>query len=793
MAEGDPSADLLADLRVIEVSGDVPAAACGLEFARWGADVTVFERPDSKLCTATPIIEHDGQQVSLLRQSLIRRKKVGAGDWRDQLAGVDVLISDVPLSEPVELSELQHMAESHPHLIIVHSTPFGTSGPYAEFQADDLVLQALGGFAGTNGLPGREPLAAPGTIIPRAVGVLGAVAALAALLERLHSGLGEWIELSSMEACSTLIMSMRSEFSGQPVPRGAGPVGWAEVVETSNGWITLSPWSKEVLRHLPIAFGCDAPPEHLLNGEERFAEPDPSREYTLPIVQSHDAETVWTKLSELGIVMAWHRTARELLDDPQLEALQFFEHRDDLPGLSTLRGARRTMRPGVTPADQPRRDSFTARPRPNAATGPLDGLRVVDFTHAWLGPYAATLLSDLGAEVIKVEGPKRPDLWRYDANEPMRVAAPDAHPLNVRPNFNMANRGKRTVSIALDTEEGRELALQLIARADLVLENFRPRVLENLRLTHDEMRAVNPQVALISFSGFGTGGPYDNYRANGGTTEGNAGWDLLFGYRDGPPLILGTMQADPIVGAQMAAAALAAAWRVQRESASVHVQGSMFESAVGYIDEYVLAASVGIDMPARNGNRLADAVPHECFRCRDAADGSEEWIAISVRSDDEWLPLATLGGFDQPQWRTLSGRQVDELRIESVMTSWTQSWDAQTLQHRLQSVGVAAGVVHSTLSHLRDPHLASRDWWLHLTHPDTGTRQYQGYPWQLARNPASCSRPAPRLGGHTEEILRDTLGLDGTMIARLLSDGVVSGLQAKRKPGEPRPQPISPR
>ena len=138
-------------------------------------------------------------------------------------------------------------------------------------------------------------------------------------------------------------------------------------------------------------------------------------------------------------------------------------------------------------------EGFERRPRPAQASGPLDGLRVVDFTHAWLGPYATALLADLGAEVIKVEGPRRPDLWRHETRWSMPIAAPDAHLLNIRANFHMANRNKRNVSLALDTDEGRALALELIARADLVLENFRPRVLKNLRLTHAEMRAVNPQ------------------------------------------------------------------------------------------------------------------------------------------------------------------------------------------------------------------------------------------------------------------------------------------------------------
>ena len=773
--------NLLSGLRVVEYARDVSAAACAREFARWGADVSTFEAADSRLRDAPPTIEHSGETISLLRESLLVGKTLQSGDWRSELPQADVFVTDAPLRE------LVGVAEEFPALVVVHSSPFGTDGPYADYLADDLIIQALSGFAGTNGVAPREPLAAPAAIIPRAIGILGAVAALAALLERMHSGRGEWIELSSQEACSTLIMSLRSEFLGEALPRVGGTPGWAEVMQTAGGYITLSPWSKETLRNTPIAFGCDPPPEELLEGDARFAEREPSLEYIRPIVESLDATTIWTKLSELGTVMAMHRSAEQLLDDPQLHAMEFFRTENGLTG------AGRAMR--ITEIDNgtERAGRFSQRARPQQSSGPLDGLRVVDFTHAWLGPYASGLLSDLGAEVIKVEGPKRPDLWRYEASGPMRVASPDAHPLNVRPNFNMANRGKRTISIALDTEEGRELALGLIARADVVLENFRPRVLQNLRLTHADLREVNPHIALVSFSGFGTGGPYDNFRANGGTTEGNAGWDLMLGYRSDKPVMLGTMQADPIVGAQMAASALVAALRAQEGRTAIHVEGSMFESAVAYIDEYLLAASAGRPMPARNGNRLPNVAPHECFRCADGVDGSDEWIAIAVRDDEAWLRLAQEAGLDRSEWRTAAGRKADEANLESALSEWTQTWNAQTLQHRLQAISVPAAAVHSTLSHLRDPHLGARNWWLHLTHPDTGTRQYQGVPWRLSRRPAMCLRPAPRMGEHTVEILQEALGCGDEQIAELLDHGVIAGLTAKRSPGDPAPKPISPR
>ncbi len=776
-----PDGALLEGVKVVEYSRDVSAAACAREFARWGAYVRTFEAPDSRLRDAPPTAEREGATISLLRESLHVGKTLESGDWRAALSEADVLVSDA------SLAELNGIADEFPSVVVVHSSPFGTDGPYAEYLADDLVIQALSGFAGTNGLAGQEPLAAPAAIIPRAVGILGAVAALAALLERMHSGLGDWIELSSHEACSTLIMSLRSEFSGQALPRIGGSPGWAEVMQTADGYITLSPWSKETLRNAPIAFGCDPPPDELLEGDARFAEHEASLKYVRPIVESLDANTIWTRLSELGSVMAMHRTAQQLLDDPQLNALGYFRSENGMTG------AGRGMRVSDHVNESNRADRFARRSRPRHATGPLDGLRVVDFTHAWLGPYASGLLSDLGADVIKVEGPKRPDLWRYDAGGPMRVASPDAHPLNVRPNFNMANRGKRTISIALDTDDGRQVALDLIARADVVLENFRPRVLQNLRLTHDHMREVNPYIGLVSFSGFGVGGAYDNFRANGGTTEGNAGWDLLFGYQNEPPLMLGTMQADPIVGAQMAAAALAAVLRAQERQSAVHVDGSMFESAVAYIDEYLLAASSGQEMPDRNGNRRSDASPHECFRCADGVDRSDEWVAIAVLDDETWLCLAQAADLDRAEWRTLAGRKAQEAELEAKLSEWTRNRNAQTLQHYLQSIGVPAAAVHSTLSHLHDPHLHARDWWLQLTHPDTGTRQYQGFPWRLRRRPASCDRPAPRMGEHTAEVLREALGMSDGEIDQLMERSVVAGLTAKRSPDEPAPRPISPR
>ena len=776
--------DLLGGLKIVEYCAGPAGAACARELARWGANALSLEPPQgSPLRDAPPLIERDSQRHSMLHLSLSQGKTIepfSAERLNAALDDADIFVTDAPLAE------IEGAAEGRPRLIVVHCSPFGASGPYAHYRGGALIVQALSGFAATQGRPSRQPLAAPAAIIPRAAGVLAAVGAIAALLERAHSGRGQWIELAEIEAVCTLTMAVRSEFAGQAILRAGGPEGWAEVLPTADGFVTLSAWSRDALRAAPAAFGVEPPPDELLDGPgPAVADKAAALDYFRPILAERSSEEVFNRLAELAVNLAWHRSAGDLLDDPHLNELGFVREIDagDLGKLRTAGPPARIIAPGAAGADSaPHAADFTRRPRPNptsASSGPLDGLRVVDFTHAWLGPYASALLADLGADVIKIEGPRRPDLWRHETRWPMPAAAPDAHPLNIRANFHMANRNKRVVSLALDTEQGRELALELIARADLALENFRPRVLENLRLTHAHMCAVNPRITLVSFSGFGAGGPYSNYRANGGSTEGNAGWDMLLGYPGEDPQLLGTMQADPICGAQMALVALATLHRrAQDGRGGLHIDGSMFEAAVGYIEEHALLASAGGQPVARNGNRHPDQAPHECFPCR----GDDEWLAVAAPDDATWSALLEVAGedaqLDRPEWRSAAGRLTDVDALEAAIAEWTSNWDAQTLQSCLQRAGVPAGIVHSTLSVLADPHLAARGWWQYLEHPDYGVRRHGGPPWRFSRTPAAIARPAPRLGEHTVEILRDTLGHEESEIARWLNDGAIADLTA---------------
>jgi crotonobetainyl-CoA:carnitine CoA-transferase CaiB-like acyl-CoA transferase len=349
----------------------------------------------------------------------------------------------------------------------------------------------------------------------------------------------------------------------------------------------------------------------------------------------------------------------------------------------------------------------------------------------------------------------------------------------VNANFNSVNRNKRSLALDLARPEGKELFLRLVADADLVLENFTPRVMANFGLAYDTLRQVNPRLVMVSFSGFGSFGPYRDYRANGATTDTTCGWAALTGYRDGPPTMMGAMEADPTTGLQMAATALVALAHARRTGAGQHVDGSMFETCVGYIGEELLLAGLTGKNPDRDGNRHRTMAPHGVYPCA----GGDEWIAIAVRDDRDWQALLAVAGggtgLDEGRFSTPEGRlrHIDDL--EARLRRWTASWPARELMLTLQRGGVPAGVVQNYRQVLDDPQLAGRDWFQTIAHPDMGSHRYNGFPWRFSRTPALVRRPPPRVGEQSEAILREELGLSDEQVRRLFAQSVTAYVQSR--------------
>lgn len=796
----------LAHLSAVELCDDLAGACCGRQLAAWDAEVLVVEPPGgSPLRRTEPLVAgRDGEPVSLTWEYVAAGKRVAVCDLAAAsdlarlaatIAATDLFVTNwAPARLAAAGLDYATLSAIAPRLVMVSITPFGADGPYAAFAGTDLVVQALSGMLSLSGLPDREPLKLPGNIVPYACGVSAFIAALAAVHERRRSGAGQFVEVACLEAVASLVLFTRAQYLGEPFPRRSG-VGTV-LLPCAGGYLLCSPAVEHAWQALLTALGVDpeSVPEPLRGVQDRYAALPAVREFLAPYTSRQPARALFEALGRLQVVAGLYETPADLLTDPQLAARGFFFDVDH-PQLGRLRfpgsAARLSATPMAppTPAPEPRSAPSVQPPRemvwPETARSaqrpnqpPLDGVRVLDLTGAWIGPHAAMLLADIGAEVIKIESPRRPDVWRIfrpAANGRPELppdANPRAHPWNTSFYYNAVNRNRRGIALDLANATGRELFLRLVAGADVVMENFTPRVMGNFGLTDEALRRVRPDLIVASFSGYGTTGPYRDYKANGATIETIAGWTALFGYPDAPPMSLGEMEADPLCGLQMAALTLAALEHRARTGEGQRIDGAMFDAAAGYIGEELLRAGLSEGPAARLGNGDRAFAPQGVLPCA----GDERWIAISVRDDADWRALLAVAGdapaLHQPHFATAAGRRAAAAELAAALAAWTSRQEARALMERLQTAGVPAGVVLRTDEVPLDSQFVARGWFRPLAHPDLGERLYAGHPWRFSRSPLLWRLPSPRVGEHSAAVLAELLAIDGEQYLALVAQGV---------------------
>jgi crotonobetainyl-CoA:carnitine CoA-transferase CaiB-like acyl-CoA transferase len=792
----------LSPLRVIELCDDVEAAYCARQFAAWGAAVTTLEPASgSPLRRRQPIVTTStGEKLSCLweyvaagKASQVYRDQAAlAAVLGDLLPPAQVLITDWRTARLANAGlSLQGLSSRYPALVVVSITPFGNSGPYAELQATDLIVQALASFSSFNGLPNQAPLKAPANVLAYAVGVSAFVGALAAVHHLLSAGAGQVVEVSAQEAVASLVQTLRTEYWGQPLARTGGPQGGTLMLESRDGYVSFNPVADGVWPKVAGVLGiADEEIPEALKGGQAIANRQELARFLSRWTRQFRASDLFEFLNLLGVITGRLNSPSDLLDDPHLAARGFFfEVSAAKGGTCKFPGApaRFSRSPMPSPSKAPALGQNVDRPNrlpePPARRGaqspsaqpPLAGIKVADLAQAWIGSYATMLLAHLGADIVKVESPTRPDIWRGDMGrqQPQPVANPDAHLWNTNPSFNSVNRDKKSLALDLATPGGRDAFLRLVTQCDLVTENFSPRVIDNLDLTYEILAKVRPGLIMVSFSGYGRSGPYRDYKANGAVIETTAGWDNYLGYPSGPPMMMGTMQADAITGLQMAACTLVALIYRDLTGEGQYVEGSMFESAIGYIGEEVVRASYAVSDSERRGNRSLDYVPQGIF----ATAEKDRWLALSVRNDDEWRRFTALTGVRKllaPRFRALRGRSQHVDEIEELVGRWTAGRDADDLMTRLQEAGLAAAAVHDTKTLFEDRQLTARDWFQIVEHPDMGRHRYNGFPWRFSRTPPIFTSPSPRLGQHTLEVLRGRLGFTRDEVAELVKSGAAA-------------------
>ncbi len=407
---------------------------------------------------------------------------------------------------------------------------------------------------------------------------------------------------------------------------------------------------------------------------------------------------------------------------------------------------------------------------------PLEHLRAVVFTQAVAGAFTTKLLADMGAEVIQIESLTRPDPIRGGYAPELTGTYPDnlpgERPYNRNANFNSLNTNKLGITLDLRHQEAKDIFLDLVRVSDIVAENFAARVMPNFGLDYEALRKVNPSVIMLRMPAFGCYGPYSGYMGNGGTTEPMSGISSLLGYAGGPPINSGVMHTDPVAGMFGFASLLIAIHHRNLTGEGQMIDLSHQETSIQLIASQVMQFSMTGETPSRQGNRDKRMAPHGNFPCL----GVDSWIAIAVRSNEEWSRLAAILGGDglaaDQRFADLAGRleHVDEL--EGIVSDWTRDKDAESITTRLQTEGIPCAPVLTTREVIENPQHDARGFFEPVDHPDTGIYVHPGTPWRLSGMPARIRAPSPGIGQHSVQVLSGLLGLSVGEINGLVNSGI---------------------
>jgi crotonobetainyl-CoA:carnitine CoA-transferase CaiB-like acyl-CoA transferase len=768
---------------VLELSRGVSAAYCGRQFAIWGADVVVLEpeggHPIRRL---HPFAK--GSDLSLVWANVAANKRsmTLAGEaLSDLFARADVLVTDYNDGGLAAFGlSLAAIHKANPALSVVSITPFGLNGPYADFTGSELIIQALSGYLGLNGLMGEPPLRAPGRIVDYAVGVNAFVGALASHYKRERTGCAELVEVSGLESLAAIIPFLRVQYMGGDKVREGGTEAGVRILPCADGWLSFMPVAQAQQKTFGEVFDIpdDAWPADLYEGDylERVRK---AVGFLSEYTRRKSADELFHALEARGVTCGKVVAPGALLDLDQLDARGFFRAGSD-PDLGPVRfvgpAARQKRSDMIEPRPAPRAGDRVAdtgwdvRPvaqdRSGAAELPLRGVRVLDLTQAWIGPYATLIFADLGADVIKIESHRRPDVWRQASPQPVAITNVTAEKVNRSHYFNSVNRNKRNLTLDLRSAEGKDLFLRLVKDADVVAENYTAHVMRRFGLDYPVLSQHQPGLVMMSSSGFGKSGPWMDYKTNGSAIEALGGWDALHHYPGGQPVLMGFYQADAICGLQMASLTLLGLIRRQRTGEGEAIDGAMLEASASYLGDLILQAQVGEPLEAV-GNRSPDMAPHGVFPCR----GEDRWIAIAAPDEAAWRALLTMPGLPadlaDDRFSTLEGRFEHQDLLDALLAEWTATWEPDALMSALQAACVPAGVVRSAREGLDEPQLAARDWFKTMTHPDLGAHKYNGFPWSFADCELKATIPPPRLGEHSDLLLKELLHLTPAQIADL--------------------------
>lgn len=792
----------LSGIRVLDFSTQIAGPYCSKLLADGGAEVIQVERPEGDSlrrwsATGADLSGRDSAFFAYL--SAGKQSVVGAsGDPHVQalLAEADLVIEAHGLeSDTGEKLDVDTLREEHPSLVVLSITPYGRIGPWAGRRATEFTIQAECGSLGMRGVMGNEPYQAGGRITEWSAGTYGAVAALPAVLHARATGRGERIDLSMLEA-GNLVFTNYSEtmnrlFNGSPgAPEHeflSPTVETPSVEPTADGYVGFCTNSRQQFSDFLLMI--ERP--DLQEDEElaqfagrlmRFEEWNGIMHAWLS--KNTTAEAI-ELASALRIPVAPIGNGATVQKQEQLSERGVF--RPDASG--------RFARPrppyriddeeGSLPKPSPSLGEHTATaafpPRgrgPQIRRGredlPLAGLRLLDLTAWWAGPSASHLFATLGAEVIHVESANRPDGMRMIAG---MFAGHYTDWWEASPHFLHANSNKLGLTADLSKPEGVALIEKLIGVSDAIVENYTPRVLENFGLTWDRIRALNPKAILMRMPAFGLSGPWRDNTGFAQTMEQMSGMAWLTGHRDDQPRIP-RGPCDPLAGMHGTIALLVALCEREASGRGHHVESTMVESALNVAAEQLVEWSAYGRLMERDGNRSPLAAPQGLYPCAGGQPGAENWVALSVASDEQWSALRRVLG--EPAWArdpaldTREGRHKEHDRIDDALSAWTRTREREAVIDELRRADIPASELANPCNLLEsNPQLQARNYFERPEHPVVGPMPLPSLPFRYESVDRWLRTPAPTVGRDNQRILGDLLGLTAGEIEDLEARGII--------------------
>jgi len=712
---------------------------------------------------------------------------------RQLIVGADAVIESFDVGYLQERGLGYHdLLKVKPDLVMASITHFGQDGPYANYLGNEIVDVALGGYLKLTGDPDREPVKPYDDLVMTHASLHAATAIMAGLARRDRDGNGDYFDVAAIDAALFLLGGVAQNYHFDRdllIRRGARLMfvnpnySYPSTIRPCrDGYVHAhsNNRSPDLLAVLMPDVGLEGLLDTPMGNADEI---DAAMDLWM---SDKDKFEVVRRAQELRLPFTEVLTPKEILSDAHLESRNFLVEIDH-PVAPT------TRQPG-SPA------KFTATPwrvdrapllgehteeelgglreievgnylETSSSHGrPLEGIRILELSTAVAGPVAGCVFADMGAEVIKIEAPRA---RTANSQAPPAIEGVPDLPYNRTPFFNELHRGKSHASIDLNDPRGRELFLKLVKTADVVLENFAPRVLSNLDIEYETLKQENSGIILVSMPAFGKSGPYAMRSSYGPGIDAMSGMSHLTGYPDRGPGKPAQFYLDQNAGLTAALTTMAALRHRRLSGEGQCIELSMLEGELQLVAPALMDVTMNNRTQSRIGNRHAWHAPQGVYRCA----GDDAWVAIGIENDDQWHRLRTVidhdGLIDNPIYADASKRYENHGQIDLLIQQWTLERTHIEAMHELQAAGVPAGAVLNIAEVFEDPQFLQRETLAWVDHPEMGRFPHTRTAWRSLHGNHGVTGPAPSFGGSNSEVL-NLAGYDEESRLSLIDGGIVA-------------------